>query len=137
MSFVIIESVDFSKDYSITQRVEVIQWKKDEKCSEVYINLRSFLNGKPVDNGICLTKDEFNKLLPYIDRRENVMFGEERVIQFYRSPGSSMYEFDLTKPKLKSQGMILTEVELVRLLANKERILVHCSCNEVDSNNIR
>src|ERR1700712_1138853 len=83
MSFNCIESFDYATDEKFTHRIQVIQ-HKDPLKTEVYVNLRTFDNGKPSENGICLAKSEFEKILPFMERRENTTIKNGRTLKFQK-----------------------------------------------------
>src|ERR1700712_1001263 len=107
MNFICIESFDYAKDENFTHRVQVIQ-RKGPSHTEFYVNLRIFENGFPTDNGICLHKAEFEKLLPFLEKKENTVIRNGRIVKFLKLDkfDTQFYELLLFKTNSEFQVMI-------------------------------
>ena len=119
MAFTCIATIDYFADELFTHTAQVIQF--NGKKPEMYVNLRVFSKGAPIPKGVCLLKDEFIKLLPYLEKREPINFGTDRIVTFLKS--QTIYAIVLSKPNFTNQFMDFTEKELEGLLAIKERII--------------
>ena len=124
MTFYCIESFEYAKDEVFSHRVQVIQ-HKDKANTEFYVNLRTFENGRPNENGICLYKSEFEKILPFLEKKENTTQKNGRTIKFLKLD-PVFFELVLFKPNHEYQIMILTDKEITEICALKEKILNGC-----------
>ena len=124
MSFICINSYDYSKNEVYDHRIQVIQLK-DASHTEMFVNLRTFEHGKPTENGICLLKSEFEKVLPFLERKENTTIKNGRTLKFLKVD-PTFYELLLFKPNHEFQVMVLTEAEITEICALKEKVLDGC-----------
>jgi hypothetical protein len=124
MNFFCIGDVEYKKDEHISHRAQVIQ-RKDTKGVETYVNLRTFSNNKPTENGICLMKEEFEKLVPFFQKLENTTIKNGRLVKFFKVD-PTFYELLLIKPNQDYHVMILHEDELKALSEMKDKIFDFC-----------
>ncbi len=124
MNFFCIGDVEYKKDETMSHRAQVIQ-RKDAKGVETYVNLRTFHNNRPTDNGICLLKEEFEKLVPFFQKLENTTIKNGRIVKLFKID-SPFYELLLIKPNQGYHVMILHEDELKALAELKEKIPEFC-----------
>ncbi len=124
MNFFCIGDLEYKKDENISHRAQVIQ-RKDAKGVETYVNLRTFSDNKPTDNGVCLLKEEFEKLIPFFQKLENTTIKNGRLVKFFKAD-PPLYEILLIKPNQEYHVMILHEDELKALAALKEEISKFC-----------
>ena len=124
MSFFCIASFDYSKDEVFSHKIQVIHLK-DASQTEVYVNLRTFEKGRPTDNGICLLKAEFEKVLPFLEKKESTTIRNGRTLKFLKVE-TNFYELLLIKPNHDFQVMILTDKEITDIVALKEKVLDGC-----------
>ena len=124
MSFNCIETFDYSSDSQFTHRIQIIQ-QKDPSKAELYVNLRTFENGKPTENGICLIKTEFEKILPFLERRESTTIKNGRTLKFLKLD-PNFFQLVLIKPNHDFQVMILTDTEITAIVALKDKLFKSC-----------
>jgi hypothetical protein len=127
MSFVCYQSTAFSTNEPLVHKVQIIQ-HKDSKLTENFVNLRTFEDGRATDNGVCLYKSEFVKLLSFLEKKENTTLKDVRTVKFFKIDGP-MFEILLIKPNYEFQVMILSEEEINSLVNMKESILKDCTLN--------
>ena len=125
MSFTCFESFDYSKDTQFTHRIQIIQHKDTTNGSFVYVNLRTFEGSRPTDNGICLLMSEFEKLVPFMERKENMTLRDVRIVKFLKLD-PLFYEIILIKPTHEFQVMIITEKELQEIVKMKSLVMKAC-----------
>ena len=136
MDYITVFQMLFSKSQSgeFGKMVSVSKGWSPKHGIRFYIDLRSFYLGNetptPMFTGINLTPDEFSKLLPLLEKGEDVLLETDaRRVTAKPTTHPGVMQVFVEKLAGRKQDMTLGKLEVQKLIFNKQKILDSISNN--------
>ena len=81
---------------------------------------------RPTKIGVCLTKEEFENILPYLSEKKPHKIDGHRKISLIIGNSGWLYDLKLTKADGKESNITLTFKEMDKIFAFKDEIFKNC-----------
>ena len=95
-----------------------------------YVDIRLFYIGdlleKPTRTGVCLTRNEFASLLPYLLERKQHEIDGNRKVSLIQTNRGWLYDLKLIKCDGKETNITLTTKEIDKIIKYKDEIFKNC-----------